>query len=349
MAGFSEDKVKQTYFLLVLTLLGVFLAYLLREYISSFLGATTIYILLRRPLSYLTEVRKWHKTATVALLMLFSLVVLILPVGLLSVMLSSKAQYMVQHYAEFLQIIKGWNNTLSERFNIDLLSNDTLAKVTAAGADVIPVLLSATFSSLTQVLIMYLLVYFIMKDGNRIEKWVLDNSPFMAENTGLLSHELKTQTLANAIGIPVMGLAQAFFSFFGYWIFGLDEPLFWAVITGFASVMPVVGTAIIWVPVTIYVYITGGAHWHGIGVGIYSAIVLTNVDNFVRIALMKKLGDTHPLIVFFGILIGVDLFGFLGLIFGPLLISYFLILLDIYQKEYMPREVPMEEAETTQE
>jgi len=63
----------------------------------------------------------------------------------------------------------------------------------------------------------------------------------------------------------------------------------------------------------------------------------------VRFSLMKKLGDTHPLIIFFGIIIGVNLFGFLGLIFGPLLISYFLILLEIYQKEYLPQAVPMEE------
>jgi predicted PurR-regulated permease PerM len=342
MAGFSADKVKQTYFLVTLTILGCLLAFLLRDYISSLLGATTIYILLRRPLSYLTEIRKWHKTATVILLMLLSMVVLILPLGLVSVMLSSKAEYMVQHYAEFLQILKGWNNLVSDKLNINLLSDDTLHKVTVAGANVIPAVLSATVSSLTQILIMYLLLYFIMKDGRRIEKWIIDNSPFRKENTALLAHALKAQTLSNAIGLSVLGVSQAIFSGIGYWIFGLDEPFFWGVITGFAGVIPVVGTTIIWVPLTIYMYFAGGPHWHAIAVAIYCVLVLTNVDNVVRFSLMKKLGDTHPLIIFFGIMIGVNLFGFLGLIFGPLLISYFLILLEIYQKEYLPNEIPME-------
>jgi predicted PurR-regulated permease PerM len=342
MAGFSADKVKQTYFLLALTVLGSLLAYLLRDYISSLLGATTIYILLRRPLHYLTEERKWSLTLTVVLLMLLSLVLLTLPIGLISVMLTSKAEYMVQHYEGFLQILKGWNHEISGRFNIDLLSDDSIHKVTIAGANIIPSILSATVSSLTEVLIMYLLLYFIMKDGRQIEKWIQDNSPFRPENTAILAHALKAQTLSNAIGLSVLGVAQGFFSGMGYWMFGVDEPFFWGVITGFAGILPVVGTTIIWVPVTIYVYFKGGPHWHAAAIAIYCAVVLTNVDNVVRFSLMKKLGDTHPLVIFFGIIIGVNLFGFLGLIFGPLLISYFVILIGIYQKEYLPQVVPME-------
>jgi predicted PurR-regulated permease PerM len=344
MAGFSAEKVKQTYFLVTLTILGCFLAYLMRDYISSLLGATTIYILLRRPFHYLTEVRKWHKTLTFSVLMILSVVVLILPLGLISVMLSSKAQYMVQHYAEFLQILKGWNAEISARTHIDLLSEDTIGKVTAAGANIIPGILSATMSSISQILIMYLLLYFIMKDGERIELWIIENSPFKRENTAILAHALKAQTLSNAIGLSVLAVAQGIFSGIGYWMFGVDEPFFWGVITGFAGIIPVVGTTIIWVPLTIYVYFAGGPHWHAAAIAIYCLLVLTNVDNVVRFSLMKKLGDTHPLIIFFGIMIGVNLFGFLGLIFGPLLISYFLILLEIYQKEYLPRIIPMEDA-----
>lgn len=344
MAGFAADKVKQTYFLATLTILGFVLAVLLRDYISSLLGATTIYILLRRPLNYLTEVKKWHKTLTVSVLMLLSIVILILPLGLISVMLSSKAQYMVQHYAEFLQILKGWNTEISSRFNVNLLSEDTISKVTAAGANFIPAVLSATLSSMTQLLIMYLLLYFIMKDGERIELWIIENSPFKRENTALLARALKAQTLSNAIGLSVLAAAQAVFSGIGYWMCGVDEPFFWGVITGFAGIIPVVGTTIIWVPLTIYTYFAAGPHWHAAAVGVYSAVVLSTVDNVVRFSLMKKLGDTHPLIIFFGIMIGVNLFGFLGLIFGPLLISYFLILLEIYQKEYLPRIIPMEDA-----
>ena len=227
MDGFGADKVKQTYFLLVLTILGSLLGYMLRDYISSFLGAVTIYILLRGPLHYLNETKKWPKVLTVSLLMLLSLVMLILPLGLISVMMSSKVQYMVQHYAEFLQIIKGWNNTLSGRFHINLLSDDAIGKVTEAGANVIPMLLSVTMNSLAQITILYFLLYFMMMDGRIIEQWVIDNAPFNNENTQLLSHELKMQTMSNGIGIPILIVIQIVISAIGYWIFGMDQPIFW--------------------------------------------------------------------------------------------------------------------------
>ena len=342
MEGFSAAKVKQGYFLLALTILGSLLAYMLRDYISSFLGAVTIYILLRGPLHYLNETKKWPKVLTVSLLMLLSLVMLILPLGLISVMMSSKVQYMVQHYAEFLQIIKGWNNTISGRLHINLLSDDTIGKVTEAGANVIPILLSVTMNSLAQITILYFLLYFMMMDGRMVEQWVIDNAPFNNENTQLLSHELKMQTMSNGIGIPILIVIQIVISAIGYWIFGMDQPLFWGVITGFASVLPIVGPAVIWIPVAIYVYFTG-SHGHSIGLAIYSALLLVNVEHLVRFTLLKKIGNTHPLITFFGIMIGLSLFGFLGLIFGPLLISYFLILLKIYQKEYLPDAIPIEE------
>ena len=341
MSGFSGTKVKQAYFLLAITILACVLAYMLRDYISSFLGAATIYILFRSPFYYLTERRKWSKALAAILLMLLSVVMLILPLGLLSIMLSSKAQYMVQHYAEFLQIVKGWNTVISSRFGLDLLSDATIGKVTAAGADFIPGLLSATVSSMAQLAVLYFLLYFMMVDGRIIERWIIDNSPFNKENTAILSRELKVQTQSNAIGIPILIVIQAVISAIGYWIFGMDEPLFWGVVTGFASMLPIVGPAVLWLPVSIYLYFTG-AHAHAIGLAVYSALLLVNVEHAVRFTLLKKIGNTHPLITFFGLMIGLSLFGFLGLIFGPLLISYFIILLGIYQREYLADELQID-------
>ncbi|MCW3126021.1 MAG: hypothetical protein JWO03_1679 [Bacteroidetes bacterium] len=334
MRGFSNDKVKQTYFLLVITILACVLAYMLREYISSLLGAATIYILFRGLLHQLIERRKWPRVLTVTLLMLLSVVIVLVPVGLISFMLSSKAQYLVQHYAEFMQILKGWNDTISNDFGVNLLSQETIGKVTATGADIIPSLLSATVSSVAQIAVLYFLLYFMMMEGRRIERWILENSPFNAQNTMHLLHELKMQTMSNAIGIPILIIIQAVIAAVGYWIFGMDQPFFWGVITGFASMIPIIGPAVIWIPVSIYMYISG-AHGKSFGMAAYNALLLVNVEHAVRFSLLKKIGNTHPLITFFGIVIGIEMFGFLGLIFGPLLISYFIILIDIYQSEYL--------------
>jgi predicted PurR-regulated permease PerM len=335
MAAIEKDKIKQAYFLFVLTILGVVLAYLLSGYVSSLLGAATAYILLRRPYFYLTERRRWPGTLSSIALILLAMLVLILPIGLLSGMLSSKVQYMMQHYADFLQIVKGWNAALHDRTGIDMMSEDTLRKVTTAGAEIIPGLLSGTLSSVGQMAIMFLILYFMLASGRKMEGMVLEYSPFQKDNTAILAQALKAQTRSNAIGMPILVIAQMFFSFVGYWALGVDEPFFWSVITGFAGVLPLVGTGLVWLPLSIFVYFSG-MHWQGIAVGVYGAVFLMNVvDTYVRFVVLKRLGSTHPLITFFGVMIGIGLFGILGLIFGPLLISYFLILLDIYHKEYI--------------
>ncbi len=331
---FSHSKVKQFYFLTILTILACILGYMLRDFISSFLGAATLYIIFRQPMFQLTEVRRWNKTLTVSILLVVSMVVVLIPIGLLSFMLSSKATYMVQHYSEFLDVVKGWNANLSANYGIDLVSQDTISKVTAAGADFIPVLLSATLSSFTQIAVLYFLLYFMLMEGRTMERYVRASSPFNKENTALLLKELRIQTLSNVIGIPILIVIQAVIAWIGFWMFGMEQPFFWGVITGFASMIPIIGAAIVWIPVSIYMYISG-KHGGSIGAAIYNGLLLVNVEHLVRFSMLKKYGNTHPLVTFFGLVIGIELFGFLGLIFGPLLISYFILLVQIYRKEYL--------------
>jgi len=252
-------------------------------------------------------------------------------------MLSSKVGYLVEHYKEFLTILQQYSAEISQRFGIDILSNDTIQKLTETGARIIPTILSGALNSVTQVAVLYFVLYFMLMEGKVMEKIVMENSPFHNDNTLLLAKELNTQTVSNAVGIPVLATLQAIFACIGYLIFGMDQVLFWAVITGLFSILPLVGTLIIWVPLSVYLYFNG-LHWQGIGLFLYGAFVITNVDNVFRFMVQKKLGDTHPLITFFGVIVGLDLFGFIGIIFGPLLISYFLILLEIYKKEYAGKE-----------
>ena len=105
-----------------------------------------------------------------------------------------------------------------------------------------------------------------------------------------------------------------------------------------ATIIPVVGTALVWVPLVIYLFLTG--EWgNAIGLLAYSLIIITNIDNLIRFVLQKKIADTHPLITIFGVIIGLSLFGFMGIIFGPLLISVFILCVDIFKKEYIEEGV----------
>src|SRR5690606_3913156 len=119
----------------------------------------------------------------------------------------------------------------------------------------------------------------------------------------------------------VLAFLQSLIAILGYWIFGVDEFLIWGLLTGICSLLPVIGTMIIWVPIVIYMIATGDVG-KGIGLALYCAIIVSNIDNVLRFTVMKKIGDVHPLITVFGVIIGLQMFGIMGLIFGPLLLSY---------------------------
>jgi predicted PurR-regulated permease PerM len=142
--------------------------------------------------------------------------------------------------------------------------------------------------------------------------------------------EIKRMVLSNAIGIPLLALIQGLIAFIGYLIFGVPSPLLFGALTCFATIIPLLGTGLVWFPLCLYFVLTG--NWvSAIGLALYSLIILTNVDKVIRFILQKKLADTHPLITVFGVIIGLPCLVFGGVIFGPLLLSMFFLLLKIFK------------------
>jgi predicted PurR-regulated permease PerM len=332
----DKDKLKQTIFILALFVLGGILYWYLRSFLSPLLGATIIYILIRRPYFYLTEnsKKKWPKPLAALLLMFISFLIVVLPVLLLSFMLSNKVNYLVLHYKDILTIAQGFSEQAKDYLGINLVSADTVSRLTTIAANLVPKLISATATIVVDILLVYLFLYFMITNARNIETKVRGYLPFKEENNLLLVHELKSQTISNAIGIPALAVVQAGAALIGYLIFGAQDPWFWAALTGLLSFIPVFGVGAAWISVSVLLYFSGN-HWMAIGLFIYCIVIITAIDNGFRILVQKKLGDVHPLITFFGVIMGLDLFGFVGIIFGPLLISYFILLLRIYRNEYM--------------
>jgi predicted PurR-regulated permease PerM len=132
---------------------------------------------------------------------------------------------------------------------------------------------------------------------------------------------------------------QALLAYCCYLIGGLPEPGFWAVATGFASVFPIVGASIIWAPISIY-HFAAGHTWQGFFTIGWGVLLIGLSDNVVRFMLAKRMADVHPVITVLGVIMGLKLFGITGLIFGPLIISYFVLLLKIYYMEFQKPVAP---------
>ena len=146
------------------------------------------------------------------------------------------------------------------------------------------------------------------------------------------------KTYSNIIGAPLLAVIQGGVSALGFWFFGIQDPVFWGVICGLFSFVPFGGTSIIWGAAGI-VQISSNATWQGIGILIYGLVIISGMDYAFRFVIQRKLAKVHPLITFFGIILGVRCFGLPGFIFGPLLISYFLIMIKIYKNEYIQKKI----------
>jgi predicted PurR-regulated permease PerM len=104
--------------------------------------------------------------------------------------------------------------------------------------------------------------------------------------------------------------------------------------------LPVVGAALVYVPLTVMLLAQGDTY-RGVLMGIWGFLLIGLVDNVFRLVINKKIGDIHPLITIFGVIVGLQLFGFIGLVFGPLLISMFIVLLKIYSSEFIVKRREM--------
>ena len=182
--------------------------------------------------------------------------------------------------------------------------------------------------------VMIFVLYFMLIGGKKMEAYVNDILPFNEANTQEVIREINMIVRSNAIGIPLLAIIQGGVAMIGYLIFGAPNILLLGFLTCFATIIPMVGTALVWFPVAAYLAISGD-WFHAIGLAAYGAIVVSQSDNLIRFILQKKMADTHPLITIFGVVIGLPLFGFMGVIFGPLLLSLFFLFVNMFKKEYL--------------
>jgi predicted PurR-regulated permease PerM len=333
MPDIFNNRLRQIILLGIIILLAVLLLKQLYVFLPGFLGAITLYILLRESYFSITIKGKKGKTWVALLFILLSLVVIALPIYFSINLISGKVSGLLNNPVELMMDAKLVDEKIFEKTNVHILSDDNLKSLQQKAATVVPSLLNSSANILSNFAIMFFLLYFLLKNGREVEKFLDRFIPLKEENVDMLGNETKNMIKANAIGIPVLATLQGLIATIGYWIFGVKDPVLWGFITGVFSLVPIVGTAIIWVPLCLYMYATAQTG-NALGLLIYSAVLITNIDYVARLTILKKFMDIHPLITIFGVIIGVGLFGFWGVIFGPLLISYFIILVKIYINEF---------------
>lgn len=329
----TKEDIKRLLSFVALNAFGFLILYLLKDFMKPFLGALIFYVLFRNLMTKMVTGWKWKPSLSAGLIILLSFVIILIPVLTLSYMLYSKLSIVMNDPTSLISVLHMIDDKVMQLTGFELFSDKNISALKTSATNLIPSFLSGLAYTLGNIVIMYFILFYLLKSSDRITLEVNNYLPFEYENIKILAQELESQTLSNAIGVPLVGCVQGIAAGIGYWLFGLDEPVFWAAITAFVSFIPFVGTAMIWIPAAFFIFATGNTAL-GIGLFIYGVVVIMNIDNVARFIIQKKFADVHPLITVFGVLIGLNLFGVAGLIFGPLMLSYFVLFIKMYRRVY---------------
>lgn len=343
-----NNRIKQVLLLSLILLLVYLVIQELNIFLPGLLGALTLYILSRSNYFQLVYNRKWKKGWAAGLFIIYYLFLIGLPVFLAVTLISPKVNTFLENPDAMVQAAKGSIATIQEKLGFKFLSEASLTNFLGRLSAFIPTLLNSTANLISNLAIMLFVLYYMLVNGSDIERVMNRLIPLRQENINMLASETKRIVKANALGIPLISIIQGLTATLGYFIFGVKEWGLWGFLTGVFAFFPVVGTMVVWVPLVIYTYAIGDT-WHATGLLLYSIVVTGNVDYLARITLLKKMGDVHPVITILGVLVGLGLFGFIGLVFGPLLVSYIIVLFKIYMNEFIENAEPMPETPTVEE
>lgn len=328
----APRTIRQIFVLLLILFFGILIFNEMLPYLSGVLGAITIYVLLRKWMLFLVD-KKWNPHLAAILLMFLSFVCILLPVSGILLMLGNKIGDVVENSEQVVEVFKTQMTNLESRLGYNLISEINVSEVSTWITDNLQGFAGVTFDIFIGIALMYFLLYYMLLNPYSLRKSLYEYIPISEKNLKIIGSESQAMVRSNAIGIPLVAIAQGIISLIGFLIFGISNPFFWFIIVTIGSMIPFIGTLIGFFPLFILTLSSGNdfAAW---GILLYGLTIVGATDNIIRLFLLKKLDNVHPLITLVGVIVGVPLFGFIGLIFGPLLISLFLVIVRIYKKEF---------------
>lgn len=316
----------------LILIIGGLLFYEALPFLNGALGAVTLYLLLRRTNFYLCTrfscgMAPWIITLAVTCFVMVPLSFILWYLIDAVQNVDFDIQNIIQRYTDTITY-------LEQKTGLEIASDRTISFLTARATAIMNMFMSGINNTAINLFTAILLLFFLLSGGMKMEKTIARCLPFSDTNKRLVISKVSTIVRSNAIGIPLLAIIQGGVAAIGYSLCGVNRPIEFGALTGFASMIPIVGSMLVWIPLAILQYFEHGL-MPAIYLVAYGALIISQCDNVLRMVVQKRLANTHPLITIFGVIAGLPLFGFMGLIFGPLLVAMFLLFLEMFVNQYI--------------
>jgi len=312
----------------IVILLSGLLVVGLKSYLSAILAAL-IFAPIFRPvyLWILSRVKSPTVAAWVTLLII--LVVAVGPLATVAALAAQEVQTVTHQYQELGP----------EKINLEIFGRN-IPELVREGAEKfldwlqssLGLIASGTLRVLVGVFVMFYLIYYLLREQDRLEQVIKELLPFNNRNSEKLMDDFYRISRGFVLGQGLTALLQGALGAAGFLIFGFPGAFLWGLVMAALSLIPVLGAFLIWVPAGI-LQIASGATTSGLGILIWGAVVVSCADNLVRPIIMKNMVGVHPVITLLGVFAGLSLFGFIGIVVGPLLFAMVLETARMFYRE----------------
>jgi predicted PurR-regulated permease PerM len=354
---FPKDGVSKYLFIGMFVLVAALAFWVARPFLNAVIvSAVVAYVF--RPLYLWLNRRIKYRNVCALLVSLFILLLFIMPLFLLIesaapdarfAYVRAKQKIMSGEFIEvtcpsrdesFLCRLQSRASDFMQQPDIKYQVSDAVSKVTGFIVEKISSVVLALPIILLNLFVIFFSVFYLIRDGDLLVENAKSILPIHSRHREHIFRRLKETARAVIFGALVVAVIQGALGGLGFLMFGVSSPLLWGVIMALFALVPMVGTAVIWVPAGIGMILAGSAEnnpvlvWKGIGLLIYGAVIVAGIDNVLKPMLISDQAKIHPVLILVGVLGGLAAFGISGFIVGPLIIATFKVFIDIYRQEY---------------
>ncbi len=327
------------FFWVLFGIAGVLAYFIFAPYLTTLFLGLVLAIVLYTPYQWMLRKMKGRETLAASLMTTLTLFLILIPLFFIGTLLAGEV---VDAYNLFSQSGNGVLERATSAANSaiqSLVPGSTFQINLSAFAGHVLQYISSNLNALFMgvagaifdVVLMLAALFFFLRDGQKLKKFAEDWSPLpLAYDENILSR-LSQSVSAVVKGTLVVAVVQGVATGIGLAIFGVPGALLWGLVAVVVAMIPAVGTALVFVPAALYL-IFSGAFFPAIGLVLWGALLVGNLDGILRPILMRKGLNLHPLITFLSVLGGLAFFGPIGFVAGPIAISLFFVLLDVYPK-----------------
>jgi predicted PurR-regulated permease PerM len=333
----NEKDAKIAIALLFIVILAVAITYALYPYIEAFFAALIIYVIMKPGHDLLTKRLKINNRLASVILIVLSIVIIIIPLYYLIILLSQQVGMVLDIVTANMDIVYGdlqKINELAPALDLEQKASDIVTTIGGFISQLVLGTIQNLGNQLIGLIIMVFLLYYLFTTDDKTLKDMTSNIiPFSDSNKDKLIREMKNIIHSTIIATFFIAAVQGGLLAFTFYMLGIQGAILWGFVTLILSIMPVVGAPLVWGPAIIFKVIEGD--FFAAGVIFIAGMVISNIDNFLRPYIQEKVGAIHPFVSLLGIFIGIYLFGLVGIVVGPLVLSSFLLMLRMFHEDYI--------------